>query len=157
MGLRYLVMTTAAAAALLLAWQPCPASGETDFGDPLVTGRRVLRASESPYLVTSDVLVTPEGELDVEPGVEVRFRPEVGVTVRGVMRAVGTPARKIRFVPAELVAQLQPNRTIRLVDGPSVNEGIVQVSLATSIIYSAIRACRNAETLATLAKSFLVF
>jgi hypothetical protein len=41
--------------------------------------------------------------------------------------STGLPDNKIRFVPAEQVDQIQPNRTIRLVDGPSINEGVVQV------------------------------
>ena len=32
-----------------------------------------------------------------------------------------------RFLPFERVAEQQPNRTVRLVDGPYVHEGIVQV------------------------------
>ena len=58
---------------------------------------------------------------------EVRFKPEAGLTVRGILSAEGLPDKKIRFVPAEEVDQIQPNRTLRLVDGPSINEGIVQV------------------------------
>ena len=53
--------------------------------------------------------------------------PEAGLTVRGILSAEGLPDNKIRFVAAEEVDQIQPNRTIRLVDGPSINEGIVQV------------------------------
>ena len=35
-----------------------------------------------------------------------------------------------RFLPFERVAEQQPNRTVRLVDGPYVHEGIVQVIVA---------------------------
>ena len=62
-----------------------------------------------------------------EPGVELRFVPEVGITVRGILNAEGTEEQKIKFVPYEQVDLKQPNRTIRLVDGPDVNEGIVQL------------------------------
>ena len=46
----------------------------------------------------------------------------------------GFPDNKIRFVPAEQVDQIQPNRTIRLVDGPSINEGVVQVKSLVVLI-----------------------
>jgi len=103
------------------------AAADTDFGDRVVTDKRTLRLSSSPYLVKEDVMIAPGGELTIEPGVEVRFLPEVGITVRGVLDARGTPSKKIRFVPLEPVAEVQPNRTVRLVDGPDVNEGIIQV------------------------------
>ncbi len=104
-------------------WSGC----ETDFGDPLVSGRRTLTLEDSPYLVRQDVLVDSGAELEIEAGVEVRFKPEVGMTVRGVLKAQGTPSKKVTFSPAEAVLERQPNRTLRLVDGPSVNQGIVQV------------------------------
>ncbi len=53
--------------------------------------------------------------------------PEAGITVRGVLTADGLPESSIKFVPYEEIQPLQPNRTLRLVDGPSINEGIVQV------------------------------
>ena len=102
---------------------------DTEFGDSVITQHRKLSLSHSPYLVSEDVLITPSGELEIEAGVEVRFAPEVGLTVRGVLRAQGTPSKRIRFVPVENVLERQPNRTVRLVDGPDVNEGIIQVSL----------------------------
>ncbi len=99
----------------------------TPFGDSEVSGQKTLRLSDSPFLVSSDVLVTAQGHLTIEPGVEVRFRPEVGITVRGVLSAKGRSDAKIRFVADERVLERQPNRTVRLVDGPNVHEGIIQV------------------------------
>ena len=104
-----------------------PVGADTDFGDSLISGQKLLTIEHSPYLVKQDVLVKPEGELSIEPGVEIRFMPETGITVRGVLKAQGTPTKKIRFVTAESIQSLQPNRTVRLVDGPDVNEGIIQV------------------------------
>ena len=101
--------------------------GQTKFEDDLVDSTQTLTLDNSPYLISKDVLVSPSGKLVIEPGVEVRFRPEVGITVRGVLKAIGTRTQKIRFVPDRTIPAIQPNRTIRLVDGPDVNEGIVQV------------------------------
>ncbi len=112
---------------VLLLFSAYLARCDTDFGDPVVSERRILELSRSPYLVGQDVLVTPSGELTIEPGVEVRFKPEVGITVRGVLDAQGTPDSKIKFVAADPVIEVQPNRTVRLVDGPSVNEGVIQI------------------------------
>ena len=103
------------------------AFGETEFKENVVISSRTLTKDKSPYLFKQDVLIRPEGELIIEPGVELRFAPEVGITVRGILNAEGTPEQKIKFVPYEEVDKFQPNRTIRLVDGPNVNEGIVQL------------------------------
>lgn len=101
--------------------------GRTEFTDTLVTGVRTLTFADSPYLVREDVLVTKEGELVIEPGVTLQFEQGVGITVRGVLTAEGSPEKKITFTSSEMVGR-QENRTIRLVDGPTVNQGIIQVS-----------------------------
>lgn len=113
--------------ALIVAFDHCHAFGETEFQETEVLNSIVLSKEKSPYLFNHDVLVRPEGELIIEPGVELRFAPEVGITVRGVLRAQGTKEDKIKFVAYEPIELKQPNRTIRLVDGPDVNEGIVQL------------------------------
>lgn len=41
----------------------------------------------SPYLIKNDIIVESTGELIIEPGVEVRFAPTIGITVRGVLTA----------------------------------------------------------------------
>ena len=113
--------------ALLLWPLTVLAFGETPIEDLEILTLKTLTKESSPYLIDHDVLVRPEGELVIEPGVEVRFAPEVGITVRGVLKAQGTLEDKIKFVPLEQIEAKQPNRTIRLVDGPNINEGIVQL------------------------------
>ena len=98
----------------------------TEFSDTLVTGVRTLTLADSPYMVRDDVLVTKEGELVIEPGVTLQFSQGVGITVRGVLSARGRPDRRITLTTSEMVGR-QENRTIRLVDGPTVNQGIIQV------------------------------
>ncbi|XP_040574739.1 protein bark beetle [Lepeophtheirus salmonis] len=84
---------------------------------------------ESPFIVQKDVLIT--AKLEIEPGVNVRFKPEAGLTIRGdgVLVAEGYESRLIKFLPDEYIVESSPdfNRTARLVDGPTINEGIVQV------------------------------
>lgn len=56
-------------------------------GGRIVRGQRLLQRSKSPYLLREDLYVESDGELVLEPGVEVRFGPMVGITVRGVVTA----------------------------------------------------------------------
>ncbi|KPL06446.1 hypothetical protein AMJ86_08495, partial [bacterium SM23_57] len=67
-----------------------------------VTG--VLTVTESPYLVTENIYVPLDDSLRIEPGVELRFQSdesfwEPNLTVRGILRAIGTPQDSIRFIP----------------------------------------------------------
>jgi hypothetical protein len=57
-----------------------------------------------------------------------RFAAGVGITVRGILTAEGTEDDRILFTSEEEPPAKQHNRTVRLVDGPLVSEGIVQVS-----------------------------
>lgn len=57
-------------------------------GGVLGGGRTVWKSSGSPYLLRDDLLVERDAELVVEPGVEVRFAPMIGITVRGKLIAV---------------------------------------------------------------------
>lgn len=55
-------------------------------------------ASNSPYLVTSDVVIFPEGSLTIEPGCEIRFAPETKLELRsGDLYALGTETDRITF------------------------------------------------------------
>jgi len=101
---------------------------ETEFKDTVVAGKRTLTVADSPYVVKEDVLVEEGGQLVVEAGVTVRFMPTVGITVRGVLQAEGEHDKNIVFTSAQEPIEIQPNRTVRLVDGPTVNEGIIQVN-----------------------------
>ena len=100
---------------------------DTVFREATVNNRRILTLSDSPYMIENDVLVDQEGELVIEPGVTLKFSPGAGITVRGVLTAEGLPENKIVFTSAE-ETQRQENRTIRLIDGPNVQQGIIQVN-----------------------------
>lgn len=56
-------------------------------GGHIVQGQRLLERSKSPYLVREDLFVEREGELVIESGVEIRFDPMIGITVRGIITA----------------------------------------------------------------------
>lgn len=57
-------------------------------GGVIAGGRTVWKPDSSPYLLRDDLLVERDAELVIEPGVEVRFAPMVGITVRGKLIAV---------------------------------------------------------------------
>ena len=99
---------------------------DTVFRETRVSTRRTLTLSDSPYFIENDVLVEPEGELIIEPGVTVKFGAGAGITVRGILTADGLPDNKIVFTSAG-ETERQENRTIRLGDGPNVQQGIIQV------------------------------
>ncbi|MCR2823789.1 Ig-like domain-containing protein [Lederbergia panacisoli] len=55
----------------------------------------VWTKENSPYIVTSDITVFPDVFLTIEPGVEVRFAPNVRLTVRGKLISEGSANQKI--------------------------------------------------------------
>ena len=71
-------------------------SAETIVKEKVISNKQAWTAAESPFVVRHDLLVESGGELTIEPGVDVRFAPEVGITVRGVLVADGLEDRKIR-------------------------------------------------------------
>ncbi|KAG6445644.1 protein bark beetle isoform X2 [Manduca sexta] len=97
-------------------------------GGVLAGGRTVWKADGNPYLLRDDLLVERDAELVVEPGVEVRFSPMVGITVRGKLIAVGNHENNITFTSTEEpVRNPKAVPDIRLVDGPSILAGRVQI------------------------------
>lgn len=60
----------------------------TEISETTITGEKTLSASKSPYLLRMDLDVEKNGKLIVEPGVVVHFAPMVGITVRGVLKAI---------------------------------------------------------------------
>jgi len=68
-----------------------------------ITG--VLTQAHSPYLAVENLIIPDGDSLTIEPGVEIRFQwnpvPDLRhqVTVRGALRAVGTPQDSIYFLP----------------------------------------------------------
>lgn len=65
-------------------------------GGVLTGGRTVWRPDGSPYMLRDDLLIERDAELVVEPGVEVRFAPMIGITVRGKLVAVVSKLFKIQ-------------------------------------------------------------
>lgn len=99
-------------------------------GGHIVQGQRLLERSKSPYLVREDLFVEREGELVIESGVEIRFGPMIGITVRGIITAKGEPQAPIVLTAVETNNQVHPVESpllIRLVDGSTPFEGRLEL------------------------------
>ena len=73
------------------------ASADTTVGG-LITADTHWTAANSPYVVTLDILVVNNATLTIDPGVEVRLDPSVGIEVAvGQLLARGTQSNRIRF------------------------------------------------------------
>lgn len=60
----------------------------TEISGDVVLGEKILRASESPYSLRTDLEVERRARLIIEPGVTIYFAPMVGITVRGSLVAL---------------------------------------------------------------------
>ncbi|XP_030745583.1 protein bark beetle isoform X2 [Sitophilus oryzae] len=99
-------------------------------GGTIENDKVIFEKSRSPYWLRNDIIVERGAELVIEPGVTVKVEPQVGVTVRGVLNAQGTEDDKIVFTTADE----QQSKTIlfpdiRLVDGPTILAGRVQIKV----------------------------
>lgn len=77
-------------------------NAQTPIGG-VISNNTTLTQSASPYVVTSNILVTIGTTLTVDPGVEVRFKDSLYIQVNGTIRAIGTPQSRILF-------QLEPGQ-----------------------------------------------
>ena len=80
---------------LLLLW-PISQSGATNVSG-LIDADTTWTLSGSPYIVTGNTLVEDGVTLTIEPGVEVRFNPDVSLEIRGELIAQGTESSRITF------------------------------------------------------------
>lgn len=56
-----------------------------------------LNKIHSPYMVREDIIIERTGELAIDAGVELRFSPMVGLTVRGILSANVSNGYRFRF------------------------------------------------------------
>ena len=85
-----------------------------------------LRKYHSPFIVMSDITILPEASLTVDPGVEVKFKPEVGMLVLGSLFVRGARNQPVTF------SQWRKSQTgislpVRLVEGKFPWQGRVGV------------------------------
>ncbi|CAD7079360.1 unnamed protein product [Hermetia illucens] len=105
----------------------------TELAGGSIVGERILRADESPFIVRTDIEIENGAKLVIESGVTMYFAPMVGITVRGTIKAVGTPDRKITLTSQQNTGYgdnilPEPEEVAaRLVDGPSPLQGRLQI------------------------------
>lgn len=74
-----------------------PAAALDTVPGGIISGNTTWSSAGSPYILTSDLLVTKDATLTVEPGVEVRSAGNYCITVEGGLNASGTPSSPILF------------------------------------------------------------
>ncbi|KAF7287908.1 hypothetical protein GWI33_000255 [Rhynchophorus ferrugineus] len=105
-----------------------PGSSEIT-GGVLQSGRVVLLKSQSPYRLSNDLIVERGAELVIEPGVTIKADSQVGITVRGTLNAQGTEDENIIFTTSDEQTKTIMFPDIRLVDGPTIIAGRLQVKV----------------------------
>lgn len=103
----------------------------------VLSGRLVesvtLKASQSPYHVTSDFTVLENVTLTIEPGVTITVNPKASILVAGELKARGTFSKPVIFTAR---APVRNNRDwklqVRIVGGNYPWEGRVEVFFETS-------------------------
>lgn len=72
--------------------------GVTELAGGVIENRQQrLNKIHSPYLVREDIIIEKTGELAIDAGVELRFSPMVGLTVRGILSANVSNGYRFRF------------------------------------------------------------
>jgi hypothetical protein len=66
----------------------------------IINSDSVLSEQYSPYLVNSNLTITPDGSVTIESGVEIRFSSGVRLEVRGTLIAEGAAGDSIAFTSA---------------------------------------------------------
>jgi len=66
-------------------------------GGVIQNRQQKLNKIHSPYLVREDIIIEKTGELAIDAGVEIRFSPMVGLTVRGILSANVSNGYRFRF------------------------------------------------------------
>lgn len=60
----------------------------TELAGGRLTGEKTLTFAQSPYLLRTDLEIEHGAKLNVDAGVTVQVAPMVGITVRGVIKAI---------------------------------------------------------------------
>ena len=74
----------------------CKVYAQTEI-EGIINADSTLSLSQSPYLIVDDLVVAPDGQLTIEPGVELRFSQGTKLEIRGILNALGSESEKIIF------------------------------------------------------------
>jgi len=95
---------------LSLALSPFSSHADTIVGGP-ITVNATWAASNSPFVVSQSVVVVNGATLTIDPGVEVRFNPDLAILVNdGQLIARGTQVSNIVFTAARVPPGAESNR-----------------------------------------------
>ncbi|XP_028399971.1 uncharacterized protein LOC114523292 [Dendronephthya gigantea] len=86
-----------------------------------------LTAVNSPYVVMNDLIISQNATLDIEPGVQLYFKPHIGLLVLGNIIARGTTNEKITFCSLENKCEKRSQSRVRLFGGDYEHKGKVEV------------------------------
>ncbi|CAI2352995.1 unnamed protein product [Caenorhabditis sp. 36 PRJEB53466] len=122
--------------------QPGQAPGQVPldpgYRQPLEPIKNVLQGSygnnvtlyqrNSPYRVSGDLTVEYGVTMEIETGTRIYFDTGVGLIVKGTLRAIGNEFAHIEMLPYQQQINYDSEMpTFRLVDGPTVRQGRLQV------------------------------
>jgi len=84
-------------AAFVFANRPFLLTANATYVEGPITQDTVWTLTDSPFVVSKDIRVSPYATLTIEPGVEVRFGGDFSLTVEGSLVALGTENNTITF------------------------------------------------------------
>ncbi|MCA9200628.1 MAG: hypothetical protein KDA87_23975, partial [Planctomycetales bacterium] len=121
----------------------------TTVSGTLPSGQTTWTTANSPYLVTSDVVVPADGTLVIEPGTSVYFAPDTELRIEGMLEANGTADARIRFTaaPGQALVADEPGGRPGLPAAPPKWDGIhlVDSRAANSIRYVDVEHAQDSE------------
>ena len=81
----------------------CNGSDLADLLEPELGGvlyeDTILTAAQSPYIITSTLVVLPDTILEIEAGAELRFQGSISLTVKGILKVQGQADNLVLFGP----------------------------------------------------------
>lgn len=123
------IVSVAATAVLALFTLFTPTAQADEVGGIIDTDTTWTLAG-SPYIITDTVIIQPNVTLTVEAGVEVQTQPNRGITVNGLLLAVGTAVAPITFTSSANNAPGQWQGIV--VNGGEVSLAHAEVRYATT-------------------------
>ncbi|MCB2199053.1 CotH kinase family protein [bacterium] len=98
--------------------------------DESFSGTTVLQVSDSPYLISGDIVVTEGAEVSIDPGVSLLFEDSSSLTINGTLRFDGTEADSVHIGAVNPEA---PLRNEILIEGETASLTLTYTSIDPGI------------------------
>jgi len=85
-----------------------------EHGGRIIRDQKVFERSKSPYLLREDLFIEKDAKLIIESGVEIRFSPMIGITVRGIINAKVIIEVKIAIEISKQLNERPPGESLAL-------------------------------------------